>query len=105
MTASRQDGPLCAGYVAVVDLHVALGLPPLGGKVIEHRVGPWRVRWNGGKEEQEGIPPFHMVVYYNGFPAGVMNPGIGLLAAGAAANEDTFIAAFTEAARAAEARS
>ena len=39
------------------------------------------------------VGPFHCYVEYNGFPAGLINPGGGVIAAGSCANEDSFIAA------------
>ena len=39
------------------------------------------------------VKPFHAYVTFNGWPAGVLNPYDGVIAAGDAANEGTFIAA------------
>lgn len=39
------------------------------------------------------IDSFDVYVKFNGWPAGVLGPGGGIIAAGAAANEDAFIAA------------
>ena len=39
------------------------------------------------------VAPFHCYVEYNGFPAGLISPHDGIIAAGECANEDTFIAA------------
>lgn len=45
------------------------------------------------------VDPFHIFVTYNGWPAGILTPFAGTLAAGAAANEETFIAAIEAAIR------
>ncbi|MCI0366684.1 MAG: hypothetical protein L0219_22705 [Phycisphaerales bacterium] len=39
------------------------------------------------------VPPIHCVIEYNGWPAGLINPYEGIIAAGSGANEDSFIAA------------
>jgi hypothetical protein len=39
------------------------------------------------------VPPFTAYVQFNGWPAGQIDPAGGWIAAGEAANEDTFIAA------------
>lgn len=59
----------------------------------------WWIAMNGHKEPtacSKGgtpIPPFHLYVEFNGFPAGVIGMRTGMIAAGAAANEDALIAA------------
>lgn len=39
------------------------------------------------------VPPFSAYVEFNGWPAGIINPGDGVIAAGDAANEQAFIEA------------
>lgn len=57
----------------------------------------WKVAMNGSAETRkfEGCPldPYSIFVEFNGFPAGIINPAGGVIAAGSLANEDTFIAA------------
>lgn len=58
----------------------------------------WRIVFNGTGEARKPddgpeLPPFSVYVEYNGWPAGIIDPAGGILAAGDAANEDTFIAA------------
>lgn len=50
---------------------------------------------NETKQSSDGtnVEPFHCIVTYNGWPAGIINPFCGILATGECANEDTFIAA------------
>lgn len=59
----------------------------------------WRIVLNGTNKESPkqddhpALPPFAAYVEFNGWPAGIIDPSGGILAAGEAANEDTFIAA------------
>lgn len=67
----------------------------------------WWVAWNGHGEHRKNsrgvdVPPYTCAVHYNGWPAGLVNPYGGVIAAGDAANEDTFIAAIESALRAAQ---
>lgn len=65
----------------------------------EHQLDEhWWIAWNGHREDRScsraaSVPPFHCFVEYNGWPAGLIQPYGGIIAAGAAANENTFIAA------------
>lgn len=79
--------------VAIAELHQALGRPPLNGAIGEYQFAEWHVRLNGAGEEQDGIPPFTASIEFNGWPAGLIDPAGGVIAAGELANEDTFIAA------------
>lgn len=45
------------------------------------------------------VPPFHAYIEFNGWPAGFITPFDGLIAAGAAANPETFMAACDAVAR------
>lgn len=45
------------------------------------------------------VPPYHAYVQFNGWPAGVISPFGGVIAAGEATNEDAFIAALKAAGR------
>lgn len=64
----------------------------------EHQIdAQWWVALNGHNEPIKcssgvEVPPYTMYVMYNGWPAGLISPAGGTMAAGAAANEDTFIA-------------
>lgn len=48
------------------------------------------------------VPPYCLLIEFNGWPAGFINAAGGSMAAGALANEDTFIAALKEAIKKAE---
>lgn len=48
-------------------------------------VGVWKIALNG--------KDFQAKIEFNGWPAGIIDPHGGIIAAGEAANEDTFIAA------------
>lgn len=53
----------------------------------------WRFKVNGHDHDVDGVPPFHALILYNDLPAGLISPFGGVIADGAAANEDAFIAA------------
>lgn len=57
----------------------------------------WEIKVNGHEEEIKGVPPFTCAVFYNGWPAGMLDPFGGLIAAGTEANEETFAQALQEA--------
>lgn len=65
----------------------------------EKQVDPvWWIAMNGHRETVKcsrgaDVPPFHCYVEFNGWPAGLINPYDGVLAAGAVGNEDNFITA------------
>ena len=44
-------------------------------------------------ENGNGVPPFSVYIEFNGWPAGVITPNGGIIAAGSVANEDTYIEA------------
>ena len=53
----------------------------------------WSVKVNGHAETVENLPPYRCLVEYNGWPAGVVSPFDGVIAAGVDANEDALIKA------------
>jgi hypothetical protein len=74
----------------------------------EHQVDErWWIALNGHSEmrlSSDGgeIAPFTAYIKYNGWPAGVIDPRGGVIAAGECANERTFIEALEAAARSAQ---
>jgi hypothetical protein len=50
----------------------------------------WEFTLNTGFIATDTLPLFHASVKFNGWPAGLVNPGGGCIAAGEAANEKTF---------------
>lgn len=89
-------------YAVLAELGIALGAAPLTQfagcwecQIDEH----WRVAVNGHQAQRHcsfsnvAIDPFHCYIEFNGWPAGLMTPVGGTIAAGSAANEDTFITA------------
>lgn len=91
-------------FMAVADLCLALDDAPLTKHegCWEHQVDDhWWIAVNGHQEPRlmqkhptlEPLKPFHAFVEWNGWPAGLMTPTGGCIAAGACANEETFIAA------------
>lgn len=90
----------------LAQLAIKLGAHPLtkhpngwAHKIDEH----WFVHIAGSKDVKSAggqntappvnVPAYHAYVEFNGWPAGFINPYGGVIAAGAAANEDSFIAA------------
>lgn len=94
MTPSLAWTGCCA--LAKKDGVIPVSTAPNG--VYDRRVGLWRVVFNGTGEAKDRaenhpeLPPFAVYVEYNGWPAGIIDPRGGILAAGMAANEDSFIA-------------
>jgi hypothetical protein len=85
-----RDGP-SALFVAIAELAEAHGRIPIG----EWDSGPfqtdprYRVLVNGGPNARwRDIPRFHALLEFNGWPAGLLNPGGGTIAI----NEDEAIA-------------
>lgn len=93
--------------LAIADLCFARGEAPVNKyagcwecEVDEH----WWVALNGHLEpvacsRGPSVPQFSMYVEFNGWPAGIIDTGDGVIAAGELANEDTFLAAVREATR------
>jgi hypothetical protein len=88
-------------FLAIADLAIALGEAPINkcDGCWEHAIDEnWWVAVNPHLEPRstssgEEVPSGHAYVKFNGWPAGLLTPFGGTLAAGAAANEDTLIAA------------
>jgi len=102
---SAHTPPICEAMTATVDLAQRLGISHINKLpgCWEHRVDDaWSISLNGHREptlNSQGIevPPFSVYVEFNGLPAGVFNAFGGTIAAGAVANERTFIAALKRA--------
>ena len=93
-------------FALIADLGIKLGAVPLAQKHAacwEHDVdAQWHIAVNGHREPKKSrdgmdVPPFTAAVSFNGWPAGLINPREGIIAAGAAANEDAFLAALKKA--------
>ena len=85
--------PVCEAYMRLVDLADARDLPAAWrpGAVESFDIdGTWRATVNRGREEQQGIPAFHILVERKGWPVGLLHPRGGTMVAGA---EDALIAA------------
>ena len=81
----------------IMDIGEKAGALPVKDKVWTHKVNEnWSFKVNGYPEPREGIPGFHVMVEFNGFPAGLIGLNGGIIAAGEAANEDTFIEALKQ---------
>lgn len=64
----------------------------------ERQIGEWWIAVNGQQDTEKcshgaEVPPFNCYVEFNGWPAGLFDPTGGIIAAGDAANEETFAAA------------
>ena len=94
---------ICDAFAAASEMLAARGHAPFKGKVITEVVGPWIVCLNATPEsvavEPEGamycddLPPFHFVLFFNGWLAGFFHAGDGAFMAGDLANEESFIEA------------
>ena len=93
---------LIEAFMKIAELGNALGAAPLNKHPAcwECKVDKrWKIAVNAHKEPKVSsmskvpIEPFHAYVEFNGWPAGLLNPYGGTIAAGECANEDTFIAA------------
>lgn len=85
---------VCTVFYAVSKLCEVLKESPIKDKVWEHKIDDhWFIKINGHGKDMEGIPPFHMTIEYDGFPAGILSPFEGTIVAGEAVNEDAFIEA------------
>lgn len=91
--------PLSEVMVLVAQLaehdHVrAFEIPGCWERKLDQR---WTIALNAHGTDQEygdvTVPPFNAYLVYNGWPAGFVDPFGGVMAAGAAANEDTLIEA------------
>lgn len=51
----------------------------------------WRVRFNATSKQIDEIEPLAICVEWCGWPAGIIDAGGGVIAAGDAANQDTLI--------------
>lgn len=48
----------------------------------------WTIKLNPHGTQVEKVPPYTAAVYFNGWPAGLIDPGGGIIAAGDTANEE-----------------
>ena len=53
----------------------------------------WEADINPHKETIDGVPPMHMMILFNGMPAGCFSAHGGTIAHGKIANEDALISA------------
>lgn len=51
----------------------------------------WGIKLNPTDEKIDSVPPFELAISWYGFPAGMIGASGGVIAAGEAANEDTFM--------------
>lgn len=81
-------------FLLLVDLAIKRGNSSIKGTVVTFEIdSTWAATFNGCADERDNVPPYHCSVSYNGWPAGILGPSSGCIAAGEGANEDTLIAA------------
>jgi hypothetical protein len=93
--------PVSEAFIAIMQLAEALGvrdINKLDGCWERDLDGAWFFAVNGHQHEiacskGAAVPPFHVYLEFNGWPAGIFSPRGGVIAAGEAANEGTFIEA------------
>lgn len=98
------DERVTVAFMAIAELGCAMKirLDQLPG-TWRHQVDElWHIELNGHQQDLpdvDGLPlkPYHCHIKFNGWPAGILNPRGGCIAAGEAANEETFIAALNKA--------
>jgi hypothetical protein len=91
----------CEAFGVIAELALKLGAHPMNRHpgCWEYRVDEnWVIAVNGHRDERQTkagvrVMPFSCYVEFNGWPAGVIDPTGGIIAAGGLANETTFIAA------------
>ena len=102
---SQEERPMSAAFIRICDLALELGVRAINGLPAcwEHQVDEhWFIAVNGHGEAQKtsngnAVPPFNCYIEFSGFPAGLITPYDGIIAAGSVANEDSFIAALERA--------
>lgn len=101
------EQPVSEAFIAIMNLGEALGVREIAklDGCWEHRVDDqWFIVVNGHSEPTKcstgaGVPPFSAYIEFNGWPAGIIHPHAGVIAAGTEANEDAFIDAVNAATR------
>ncbi len=89
-----EQDQVCTAFYAVAKLAEVLKESPIRDKIWEHQIDRhWFIKINGYSKQVNGIPPYNMFIEFNGYPAGILSPFDGTIAAGTEANEDTFIEA------------
>jgi hypothetical protein len=85
-------------FALCVDLCQKRGHQTVKDQVVEVKIDErWSFKINGCRVEKDLIPPFHLALTYNGFPAGICGFDGGVVAAGEAANERALIRALRKA--------
>ena len=78
--------------------HAVVGITPVPHAIHDIEVDEnWKFQLNTTSKDTAQTPKYSASIYFNEWPAGVVNPAFGAIAAGAVANEETFIAALRKA--------
>ena len=100
MVLWKLEMQLSEAFVKICGLAIALGHESLNEHegLCEFPVNAhWALAMNGHNSTVDDVPAFNVRIEFNGWPVGILGPSGGVIAAGSAANEDTFIAALDEA--------
>ena len=81
--------------IAVNDKVQPYKMPGIWERAIDKR---WTIKVNAHMMENEGIPPFSVLVEHCGLPAGLFDSADGAFAAGTEVNEEAFYKALEKAA-------
>ena len=93
----KTEDVLLDAWVHIGTIAAAAGVVPLNQHpgLWEFEVGPWKLQVNGRREKIGDVPPYHAFVEFNGWPAGLIHPYGGTIAAGEAANIWTLQTAYS----------
>jgi hypothetical protein len=90
--STTTERPIAAAYFEAVTRMAAVYGEPLPKEILE--LGDpergWYVKLNATRKDAPDLPAYELLVLWGGFPAGLIGPYGGVIAAGSAANEETF---------------
>ena len=83
---------ICELWFAIVQRCAEVFGQPLPKRRLElgSRNSGWGVVLNASESDEPTLPQYSVAVSWGGFPAGVIDPNGGVIAAGSVANERTF---------------
>lgn len=83
--------PICETFILIAEACAAKYGAPLPKELLTlgDENHEWGVTLNPTDKQIMAFDPFEAHINWNGFPAGVLNPYCGLIAAGELANEET----------------
>lgn len=90
------SGPFCEAFMLIGELAYARGARNIKATTGLHRFdidATWSVAVNPHAEKIENVLPYHAMVWFNGWPAGIVFAYGGSIVAGDGANEDSLVKA------------